>query len=737
MSPFIFSSERLSEEEFQVDQIKQNNNPFADLAPTPAEHFKLYYYAAVLHVLVQVAQTFDSLEAAFGQFPFLVGYHDELLAREYIGARLAPTPDPSVLTTWRDALLAWEKTAQEHLPLRALREVVGLDYTTLTLLLCIGLIEEDARFGLLFEAVQSSPGSHRPTLGLLNAWWREPIDQGEVRTTLRHLRHLGLVQIVNPEAPRIEWALQIPGVLWDVLRGEIQQDLFPRIRYHAPAQLATYDELIIPDELRQTLATIPALLASKEAQALVVRGPQRNGRRTVMGAVARELGPGMLEVNGLLLQTTSAAGALTSLRSSEMHGLQTNDEERWRLIGPLATLLHALPVIVLDIAPGESVELPPLNGYDGPLGLVAGKMGGISGPATERALTVTLEIPDIAARRLHWQKGLGDQTTRDIDIIGEHLRMTSGNIRRTARLAQSYSTLANRSEVTLGDVQQASRALHCQVLETLATYIPAKGDWSQLAVNGETMRELSHLESRCRYRERLRSAVGIALESHLNTGVRALFGGPSGTGKTLAASLLASVLQMDLYRLDLSSVVNKYIGETEKNLNQVLARAEELDVILLLDEGDALLTRRTSVQSSNDRYANLETNYLLQRLENFEGILIVTTNASERIDSAFQRRMDVVIDFRPPDVAERWVIWQLHLPATHAIDELFLREVAARCTLSGGQIRNAVLHASLLGLDDGGTVTASHLEIAIQREYRKMGAVCPLRRQTGLAFDRR
>src|SRR5205814_3195198 len=117
---------------------------------------------------------------------------------------------------------------------------------------------------------------------------------------------------------------------------------------------------------------------------------------------------------------------------------------------------------------------------------------------------------------------------------------------------------------------------------------------------------------------------------------------------------------MDVYRVDLSSVVNKYIGETEKNLNLVFSRAEELGVVLLLDEGDALLTQRTAVQSSNDRYANLETNYLLQRLESFEGILVVTSNASQRIDAAFQRRMDVVVEFRPPDAAERWAIWQLH-----------------------------------------------------------------------------
>src|SRR5262249_40443285 len=149
----------------------------------------------------------------------------------------------------------------------------------------------------------------------------------------------------------------------------------------------------------------------------------------------------------------------------------------------------------------------------------------------------------------------------------------------------------------------------------------------------------------------------------------AMFSGPSGTGKTLAARVLASQLQMDLYRVDLAAVVNKYIGETERNLNEVLSRAEELDVILLLDEGDALMTRRTDVSNANDRYANLETNYLLQRLEVYEGIIIITTNAAQRIDSAFMRRLDVVVDFGKPDVEERRRLWLKHLPPQNQISD--------------------------------------------------------------------
>jgi SpoVK/Ycf46/Vps4 family AAA+-type ATPase len=209
--------------------------------------------------------------------------------------------------------------------------------------------------------------------------------------------------------------------------------------------------------------------------------------------------------------------------------------------------------------------------------------------------------------------------------------------------------------------------------------------------------------------------------------VRALLTGPSGTGKTLAARILAAELGMDLYRVDLAAVINKYIGETEKNLHRVLSTAEDLDVVLLLDEGDALLGSRTEVRSANDRYANLETNYLLQRLESYQGIVLITTNAAENIDTAFQRRMDVAINFTAPQAEERWHIWQLHLPPASAVDAAALERVAARCAMTGGQIRNAAQLATLLALDSPfGVVTEAHLEQAVHSEYRKAGATSPL-----------
>ena len=672
---------------------------FAEVQPSPVEHFKLYFYAAVLHVVGEIAAMLGSQETAFKQFPFLSGYYQQF-------ARYAPENSNwrGFADWWRDSLLAWEETAGEFLPLRALREAAGLDHEAVTLLVAASLNEEDARFGSLFEIMQGTPGQQRLTLGLLSAWWRDVDGNNKGRTLIRQLQDVGLMQVVNTEAPRSQWALQTPAPIWDAMRGERHSAPAPWARYLAPSELSGREQLVISDEMWRMLVTIPPLLASGRAQALVMRGPRHNGRRTLIGALARELDCGVLEISGL----------------------NKFADERWQLAGSLATLLRAWPVIVLELDAGETAEVPPFKGYVGPICLVLGKQGGITGPAVERALTVSLGMPDLDARRKLWQRGL-ESTSDDLEAISERFRLTSGNIQRAAGLAQSYAALEGRNEVTLVDAQQASSALNRQALDTLAARVNTTGNWSQLAASAEILQELRDLESRCRNRERLRALLNDNLSAQLNVGVRALFSGPSGTGKTLAARLLAASLKMDLYRLDLSSVVNKYIGETEKNLNQVFSRAEELDVILLIDEGDALLTQRTGVQTSNDRYANLETNYLLQRLEAFEGILIVTTNAGDRIDTAFQRRMDVVVSFRTPDAAERWLIWQLHLPPAYAIDHALMDEIASRCALNGGQIRNAVLHASLLALNDGGVINSGHLVAAVQREYRKSGGVCPLR----------
>ncbi len=672
------------------------HKPFANLARTPSEHFKLYFYAAVQRVLDHVAAAFGDFDGAVQHFPFLAVYQHEIIATAM------PNRDPeSNSAWWQRQITTWQADCPDHLPLCAFAQACDLDFATLTMLMTVGLIEEDARFGAVFEALHGNVNHHRPTIGLMHAWWGET-----GRSGVQHLIALGVLQPLHQELPRLEWGLQVPVLIWDGLRGARSVHASAWLRYQPVSALPPLHDVIMPSNLATQLERVIAVLADGTAQTLIVRGPQHNGRSTLVSAVARKLGYGVLQIQGV----------------------NRSDDERWALIGILATLLHAMPVIRLELEAGSTCELPSMTAYAGAIGIVVGQHGGLRGGMVDQPVTIHVPLPPAHERLRHWQARLPNSCTSDLVDMSEQLRMTSGNIWRSANLAQSLAALAGRNAVCVADVQEAHRALNRQYLETLATYMPTSGDWSYLAVNPTTLQELQHLEQRCRSREHLVNNVGVALHQQLNVGVRALLSGPSGTGKTLAARTLAAVLNMDLYRLDLAAVVNKYIGETEKSLNQIFARAEELNVILLLDEGDALLTQRTNVSSSNDRYANLETNYLLQRLESFEGILLITTNASQRIDSAFQRRMDVIIEFQAPDVAERWAIWQLHLPIEHAISSGLLEEVAQRCQLSGGHIRNAVLHAALLALTNDRLITNADLEAAIQREYRKLGAVCPLRR---------
>ena len=573
---------------------------FPALPPTAAAHFQLRFFGAVLRLREQVPAD---------DFGFLADYCADLDAAG-LGDRAA----------FSAAVREWE--AGRSLPLLRLERVTGMDDEAIDSLFLLGLVDEDARFGAVFEHYVGQP---RPSLGLLNAWWPH------WRGGFRRLTELGLVMSSaelrwrpDPSVATGAETAVVPALVWDVLRGDRPEQVGPWARFHPPADLVELDKLIVAPRLVDPVRRLPRVLDADLAGALVVSGPAGAGRRTLVGAVARARGRGVLEVTDL-----------------------PADDPRWRPVGVLSTLLDAVPLAVVAPPPGEGYALPDIPGRIADLAVVTSRRSAVSGPATERAVTLTLELPAAEERARHWSAALGsDAPTGE---LAAKFRMTGGYIRRVGALARAEAAFAGRVKPGLADVGRAARTLHGRQLDAFATRVATQDTWSGLALNSSTLHELHLLEARCRHRERLSASVGPAAANGLTAGVRALFSGPSGTGKTLAARTLAGVLGTDLYRLDLSSVVNKYLGETEKNLERVFAHAEEADVALLIDEGDALLTQRTAVRTSNDRYANLETNFLLQRLESFDGILLITTNAGERIDDAFRRRMDVVIEFTPPD----------------------------------------------------------------------------------------
>jgi hypothetical protein len=684
---------------------------FEHIPHTPRGHLLLHFYAAVDHLLHDVERLGrfggEKLADVLERYPFLAGY-DEEIRRHAPGA----VPRDGFGRWWQDRIGEWEADAGGHLPLRALTREAGLDYARALAWVAAGLVDEDSRFGTVFLRMQEPLPHRRPcleTLGRMIAGggW---LDGPDAWGLCQPLLSAGLVEVLNRDAPRSEWVPRVPGALWDAARGEPTPEPVPGCRYHPAGTSPRVTELIFPDAFLRQVEQVPVLLRTGRARAVVLRGTPGSERLEVAAAIAAADGRGVIE-----------------WRSP---GTRDNGEGAAKppdLLGPLCVLTGCMPVLTFDLGPGETAELPAPTAYQGPRAALLGLDGGLRGPLAENALTLTLPPLGLAQRLRHWQRALEGHPATDLMSFAENYQLPGGYIRQAGRLAVAQAALHRREAVSSDDVRAACRTLNRQLLDSLAARLDADGSWDELVVDAPTLDKLRELQRRCRHRERLLDRLGPGFGSSRGRGVRALFTGPSGTGKTLAARILAAELGADVYRVDLSAVVNKYIGETEKNLQRVLSRAEELDVILLLDEGDALLGNRTDVKSSNDRYANLETNYLLQRLESYQGIIVVTTNAAQYIDSAFQRRMDVVVSFVPPGPEERLAIWCLHLPADHAVPPGFLNEVAARCTLTGGQVRNAALHATLLALEDGGRpVLRRHLEQALQSEYRKAGALCPL-----------
>ena len=567
---------------------------------------------------------------------------------------------------------AFESEADAWLPLRQ------LDRQDARLLIAAGLIEDDVRFGSLFAALQDPLPARRPCAGLLS-WLLADRDEGrhELQERVQGLVNRGLLEIGNVADPRSEWVLRLPVPAWDLLhRGLIVPASLPASLTYRPADsFPDLADVVLSGELAGAAKRLPELVLTHGVSAIVLRGMDGSGRLTLLGAVARALGQPVL-----------------------VHDGEPGDAG-WQLLAPLSELGDAFPVILAESSPGDTVRLPSLPGLERPLGVVLGRSGGLSGPATERALGFVLGPCTVDDRRDLWATS-ADASAADAAQIAQSFLLTPGNIRRAGRLATATAAADGRDLVTPADVRTATRALQRQTLETLATRLEPLTGSTPPVLSVTAAGEVATLLARCRHRERL----AAVLDGTVNRGVRALFTGPSGTGKTLTARYLAARLNLDLYRVDLAAAVSKYIGETERNLDRVLARAEELDILLLLDEGDALMTRRTEVSNANDRYANLETNFLLQRLENFDGIVVITTNAGSRIDPAFLRRIDVAVDFVPPDADQRWQLWLAHLPGGHEVDTALLQNIARRCTLTGGQIRNATLHATLLCLERGSPV---------------------------------
>jgi hypothetical protein len=349
-------------------------------------------------------------------------------------------------------------------------------------------------------------------------------------------------------------------------------------------------------------------------------------------------------------------------------------------------------------------------------------------PPSVQLWRIKIDPPDYRTRREAWRRALAQSVADlDADRLADLFPFSGQRVVQTASLATARATLRSPTipKTEMSDVLIAARDLTTPNLQRFALAIEPRYGWEDLVLPEDRARQLHGIASRLRYRSIVHREWDFGSKLARGRGLSVLFSGPTGTGKTIAAEVLARELSLHLFQIDLSSVVSKYIGETEQHLSAIFQEAELSQSLLFFDEADALFGKRTEVKDAHDRYANIEVNYLLQRIEQYQGLVVLATNFPKNLDEAFLRRLHYVVEFPFPDELARERIWRLHLSGKAPKDpDLDFGFLATHFPVSGGSIRNVVVEAAFLAVEERGVqgpISIDHIIEALRHEYQKQG----------------
>ncbi len=584
-------------------------------------------------------------------------------------------------------------------PVARLREIFALSQFELdTLLLCAGAAL-DRRFRTAIAALQ--PETHAPTFGLALSVLEHP--HWSAVSRVQSLRYWRLIEMA-------------PGPLLE-----------------AP--------LAIDERILHFLLGVPAADERLQAVMHVLPAPERedDARDAALGEVAAR---GVLHWRrsppGVVLLTGNQASARTALfhamcRAAGWHSwvfdagnLPETAADRERLAQAYtreAALSPAGLLVKTERLENAAALDAWLRRVVAPVAVDVG-----DGSAAEQLSGLRLAAPSMNAqeRKGEWQRQLGtlsEGMDADLDRLVEAFALDASEIRETAQAIEEEAAL--KPDLT-ADAQalgaaawRLSRTAARRSLDELASRVENCAAWTDLVLPEPQTAILRQVAIHARQAAVVNESWGFAEQYARGLGLSALFSGPSGTGKTMAAGVLARELERDLYQIDLATVVSKYIGETEKHLRKIFDAAERSGAILLFDEADALFGKRSQVRDSHDRYANLEVSYLLQRMESYRGIAILTTNMQSALDTAFQRRLRFVVQFPFPDGPSRERIWRRVFPPAAPKSALDFEKLA-QLNVTGGSIRNIALLAAFLAADAGTAIGMSHLLDASRTEYAKL-----------------
>jgi hypothetical protein len=595
-----------------------------------------------------------------------------------------------------------------------------------TLLLCAAM-ELDTGIASLCACAQGDASLAYPTFALAMTLFDDPA--WDVMSPERPLRYWQLIEIHQPPGrPLTASALCADEYVVNYIKGlHYLDDRLARLL--APLDVSD-DGGALPPSQQSTVETIVQCLRQASRAHLLpvfhLAGPDTHSKQLVASRAADALG---LELYRL------CAGALPQ-QAAEMETLARLWQRASRLL-PIAlyldpedgegSLVHRFVARVDGLVFLDTREAPAGAGWD---------------RLTHTALLVDIAKPTTAEQQSAWHAALGELANDNPARLAGQFNLGLATIAQLAQAALAETAGAPDGECMFSErLWDACRCATRPRLDTLAQRLDAKATWDDIVLAPGSLDLLHQVAGQVGCRTKVYQDWGFDAKMNRGHGISAVFTGESGTGKTMAAEVIANALRLNLYRIDLSAVVSKYIGETEKNLRRLFDAAEDGGAILFFDEADALFGKRSEVRDSHDRYANVEIDYLLQRMESYRGLAILATNLKGALDPAFVRRLRFVVNFAFPGHDERHAIWQKAFPPQTprtAIDF----ERLARFTLTGGSIHNVALNAAFLAARAGTPVTMSLVLDAVRTEFRKLekpvneselGLTAPVRAQATIA----
>jgi hypothetical protein len=613
-----------------------------------------------------------------------------------------------------------------ELPLRWVSDRLGLDEFERDVLLLALAPEVDRRYERVFAYLSDDATCRQPTVALALELLCDDLGERLRRRSafgpgapLVRLRAIRLGEEPGGLLAQTLWA--DPRVAAEVIGGEPSEPLLGGVARRVPA---AHD----PPPLAQ---------AAEELELLKNRLRREDG-----AALAAIHGPDAHLAERVATHLASAAGrqGLLLLDGEALARLPARDEVvacalREALITGAALAVRGGEALAAEPAMSQALErlIQPSDGVP------RFAISAARHPAVTAAGMLELSLPglDATERRRLWREALDGSADEDgLAELADRFRLTSGQIRTAAR--RSLERAAARQEPggpTPADLFASCRECSTGALGTLAPHGASIHDWDDLVLPGPIKAQLQGIERWVRFRPLVYDDWGFARRAMLGRGLSVLFSGPSGTGKTMAAGILARSLGLELFKVDLATVVSKYIGETEKNLSRVFDAAERSCGVLLFDEADALFGKRSEIKDAHDRYANIEVSYLLQRMEAYDGVAILATNFRQNLDQAFARRLHVTVEFPFPQAGDRERIWRRMLAGdTPLAPDADLGLLSRRFSLAGGAIRNCALTAAFEAAAEREPIGMRHLAQAIARELAKLDQPI-VRRDFGPWYD--